>query len=99
MKITMRDNYRVVIRPAESSRRPVGRTNEEEEHYHKHIAAECKQILDDVIRHVDNVETVDIEWDSTDRCNFCERIWEADERLREPFCCDAAIEEWEAEEQ
>ena len=83
MKIIKKINFRIVIEPAT---------------YHvqdeKYIESTCKQIVDNVKRHVDDVSSVGYKFDTEVTCSFCGLYWETDKETGEPVCCTKAINEF-----
>ena len=85
MKITEHDNWRVEITPKTTL---FGFKYEDDERV-------CKQIVEEVRRHVDNVHDVRVVSDRRYICDQCGLLWEEEEN-GEPMCCSAAQEEWAA---
>ena len=85
MKIAHKDNFRVEIEPGPYH----FRVNE------KQILRDCESIISDVKRHVDDVQSCEIRWDTEYICSFCGYEWDEDAETKEPLCCTSAIEEWE----
>jgi len=86
MKVTKKENPRIIIIPNYSSRKSL-----------KSIIAICESIKKDIQRHVDDVNQVYIEWDSEEICSYCSLTWEVDESGL-PQCCGKAQKEWEKEQ-
>ena len=81
MKVTIKENIRVEITADPGWL--IADTPEE-------LISTCESIVDSVKRHVDDIDGVNVLWDSIDRCSFCMEEWEDGE----PACCDKAIDEW-----
>lgn len=88
MKIISKDNIRVEVEPGMQGFNYV---DEEEK------LRDCKEIVEQVKRHVDNVFSCNVFWDPIKTCSFCGYGWDEDEKTGEPFCCTKAVEEWEKE--
>lgn len=95
MKVITKSNYRVIIEP-NTGHYFFRRSQEEISEEEKKI---CKEIEDQVRRHVDNFSRVDIDCDTDITCSYCKLAWEVDKETGEPFCCSRAVEEWETEKQ
>jgi len=54
----------------------------------------CKDIVEQIERHVDGVGLCQVLWDSVSYCEFCGYKWETDEDTGEPLCCKKAQDEW-----
>lgn len=83
----VRDNFRVVIDVDRQWSFARNLVQQEEV-----MESRAKDIIKDVKRHVDGVESVYIETDFV--CEFCGYGWEVDETGM-PQCCQKAIDEWE----
>jgi len=64
------------------------------EHWHKQETARLEKLGKQVRRHCDDVGGIGIRWDTSIHCSHCHRVWEADEETGEPYCCNAAVNEW-----
>ena len=53
----------------------------------------CELIQEQVKRHIDDVEHVEIKCNVRYMCSFCKRDWGTDEQEGYPLCCQAAQEE------
>lgn len=91
MKITIKDNYRVEIIPIGQEVTFITRTPERVEQLYKDV---CKEMVEQVKRHIDNVADINMAFDITYYCSHCGREWDEDEK-GVPACCDAAIQEFE----
>ena len=89
MKLTKEINYRVVIDVPQHRWIDSKKTQENHERL---MYDECRQLVDDIKRHIDTEEKPTIE--STTVCKFCEYPWEVDTEGR-PVCCDKAVSEWQ----
>lgn len=58
-----------------------------------YVEQDCKEMADQIKRHVDNVSSVSVDFDTNVTCSHCGYGWEED-ITGEPLCCNAAIEEW-----
>lgn len=62
----------------------------------------CQGIKKQIVRHIDDIDEVNIIWDEKEICEFCKGEWEVNERLDnnntwdlgEPVCCQKAQKEW-----
>lgn len=54
----------------------------------------CKNIIDDIERHVDNIFSMKIVWDNNSVCSYCGNDWEQEWDNEEPMCCQKAIDEY-----
>jgi len=61
-----------------------------------HIA-DCKDMVDQIKRHVDGVDYCEVVWDTSYTCSYCGLDWDEDTETGEPLCCNAAQEEWDYE--
>jgi hypothetical protein len=91
-KITVKENIHIEVTPY------IWGSQDED-----HAIDKCKQIIAGILRHVDDVEDCDVVWETNNYCEFCGAEWEVWEGQNDPgypdgmpACCDAAIEEWEA---
>lgn len=60
---------------------------------HEEAITRLDSLIEQIERHVDDVDAVFVTWDTYYACSFCKSEWERDENGC-PTCCDAAIEEW-----
>ena len=60
---------------------------------HEDYEKTCQEIKRQVKRHIDNVASVAIVYDSEWICEYCNRLWEEDENGL-PVCCDKAQEKF-----
>lgn len=87
MKTHRVDNYRVVVMPEEpwlSTDRNAAT-----------LRRTCEDLIRDIKRHVDDIQSITWKCDEKDVCSFCGREWE-EETDGSPLCCNAAIAEYEA---
>lgn len=56
----------------------------------------CRNIAEQIRRHVDDVKHVSIRWDTKELCEYCKLGWETLQN-GEPVCCDLAAQEWREE--
>ena len=61
----------------------------------------CNQILQEIKRHIDDVEEINIEYDEEEACSFCGYDWDEVEEKKcdgwpkgMPLCCKEAQLEW-----
>lgn len=106
MKKTVRDNYRLEVHPdLHGVWVPRGREDET----YRQILRDIKKAI---LRHVDEVDRVDIKWDTHHTCSHCEGAWETltvrevqkriglqdDHSIEgEPVCCLDAVNEFRTE--
>lgn len=95
-KVTTKENYRVVIEPITHV---YGIKLSDET-----VKGVLKTILEQVKRHVDNVENCRIEFDTNHTCSYCRFKWEVSEDDSDPdfpkgtpVCCQKAIDEYKAQ--
>jgi hypothetical protein len=56
----------------------------------------CARIKNEIARHTDNWDSINIVWDSKEFCEFCGAEWEdATDENGVPGCCQIAVDEWE----
>ena len=82
-KITTKTNFRVIVEPVTSICGIKLST----------VESDCREVADQIKRHVDNVRRVDVEYDVENTCSHCGYSWEVDEETGEPLCCQKAIDE------
>ena len=95
MKKIIKENYRVVIEPNYAL---YYRGEEREEDARR----TCESIIDDIKRHVDELSSVELDYDEKEICEFCLREWEVEEKddaylkifIGQPVCCQEAIDEF-----
>ena len=86
MKTISKDNIRVEVEPG---LRGYSYGNDDEK------IRDCREIVEQIKRHVDSVASCGVVWDTVEICSFCGFEWDVDKKTGEPFCCTAAVEEWE----
>lgn len=99
-KIKEKSNFRVIVEPKglgdyggiRVSDSMFHKTQQDRE---KAYERRCKEIIDQIKRHVDEVGRMEIDYDTEETCSHCKLTWELDEN-GVPVCCDKAIEEHEA---
>lgn len=101
MKIIRKSNFRVIVEPKGlgdfgSIRVSDNFWGNKPEQIEKDYIARCEEIKDQIKRHVDNVRSVEIDYDTQEICSHCGYEWELDED-GVPTCCNKAIEELEAQ--
>lgn len=100
MKIIKKSNFRVVVEPrrlgdfgsVRISDNFFGKTEAQVE---KEYQSRCNDIEEQIKRHVDNVGSVQVEYDTDEVCSHCGSPWEQDETGM-PQCCVKAEKEFEA---
>lgn len=100
MKIIKKSNFRVVVEPRALGN--FGATirvsdsffHKTPESIEKGYMDRCREIADQIKRHVDETGSVDIEFDTTAICSHCGHEWEVDETGL-PQCCQKAQSEFE----
>lgn len=109
MKIRERNNFRVVIEPRYLGDYGSFRTNASmfyptQEAQEAEYLKRCKAIEEQVNRHVDDIGSVNIEWDNDYKCSHCGHGWEVSEDDTDPefpkgtpMCCQKAIDEYNEE--
>lgn len=84
-KIITKTNFRVVVEP---------KTHGFSIRYSDStIESDCKEMVDQIKRHVDNVDRVYMDFDTEITCSYCGYEWELDKETGEPTCCNKAIDE------
>lgn len=95
LKVTKRENYRVVLEPSTAYMR-IAREGESQqscdERLHKR---EADDLAKEAKRHLD-CESITVECDVVEVCRYCGSTWEKSFDTEGPMCCDAAINEWTA---
>ena len=99
MKKIIKDNYRVIVEPTRSFRSFYSKREWREEQNER----VCESIVEELKRHVDEVGSTEIVFDTEEICEFCNREWEVyDEDGEEdgvifykdtPVCCTEAVTE------
>lgn len=82
-------NHRVVVLPIEYQKGMFPTTQACENHQLR----QCKAVREAILRHVDGIGAVNIEWDGEVVCCHCEQIMEPDE-IGRPWCCDKAVDDY-----
>lgn len=97
MKLKTLTNFRVEVTPREPY---LGRDPKKAEAIWADL---CKDIASQIKRHVDDVGSADVVFDTKESCSHCDYGWEVatDDSDPEfpkgcPLCCEAAIEEFKA---
>ena len=101
MKITIKENYRVIIEPSRSFLYDCGYRGAEIDEGARRI---CENAVEQIIRHVDYGNgSVTVVHDEPAACSFCRDAWEVNEDpddeeylLGEPVCCKKARDEYKA---
>lgn len=85
MKKTIRDNYRIIVEPHLGYQLDSGDKN------HNYNVSICEDIIEQIERHVDDVDYLTAEWDEQSHCTLCGNEWE--EKNGVPTCCKEAVDE------
>lgn len=94
-KIIKNSNYRVVIEPQDLSNIE-RRFHKDPESVEKSIKNRCNDIAESIKRHVDNIDRVDIEFDTDETCSHCGLEW-CEDYNGLPTCCTEALAEMQIE--
>lgn len=106
MKITVKNNFRVVVTPRRLGDYGSIRVSDtffgrKPEDVQRDYQQRCDEIVEQIKRHVDEVGYVEIECDTEDKCSHCGSDWHVstDDMDPEfptgtPYCCDRAVEEF-----
>ena len=99
-KIIRKSNFRVVVEPKGLGdfggiRVSDSFFGQSQERIAKDYEDRCKEMADQIRRHVDNVRSAEVDYDTEEICSRCGYTWELDE-FGVPACCDKAIEEHES---
>lgn len=94
MKVVKRYNFRVEVTP----RSYLYGFRQTEEHF-KEI---CESMVDEIQRHVNDVDYVETVWDESEHCSFCGYDWDEVEEENSsdgwpkgmPLCCEEAQLDW-----
>lgn len=84
-KLLVRDNFRVEVVP-----RHWGSATEQQK------MDDAQAIAKQIHRHIDDIDTVSVDWDGKTVCGHCGLDWEEDED-GVPCCCRAAQVDFEKE--
>lgn len=96
-KLIVNDNVRIVIPVAGNV---YSKTAEEA---FNSAMSDARTMVAEIKRHVDGASggrydsSPEIEYDTHCLCSFCDNEWESED-TGEPVCCEAAAEEWRAEQ-
>ncbi len=99
MKITKRNNWRVVLEPQLPGNVADYVIEPDEDKRNEKYRRLCDDIVSDVRRHVNDVSNVFTECDTEEVCQHCGYKWEEDESSGEPLCCGKAVEEFHEKEE
>lgn len=94
-KKLIHDNWHVIVTPKRIGDLVIASVPDSwwtEKEQEQHLQDSCKQFVQDIRRHVENVGSVYIDHDIHEVCEFCGSNW-ADY----PECCQKALEEFEQE--
>jgi hypothetical protein len=98
-KVIKKSNFRVVVEPKRLGDYGGIRTSDsflrKPDQIEKDYQRRCDEIAEEIKRHVDNVGSVEVNYDTEEVCGHCQREWEVDDEGC-PTCCDKAIQEFEA---
>lgn len=96
MKTIKKSNFRVIIEPQRLGDLGAVVTSDEffytEEQIPELYEDRCKEMIEQIKRHVDNVGYVYIDCEKEEICSLCGYTWEQDENGI-PMCCDDAVKE------
>lgn len=93
-----KDNFRVTVEPRSmtdfggiSTGRWMFYSNDEEgnKRWERDMQERCEEIAAEIKRHVDNVRSVWVEFDSSPICSHCGAHWTEDSNDYNGGCCDA----------
>ena len=103
MKVSHRSNFRIIVTPKRLGDFGAIRVSDNffgqsEERIEKDYMRRCDDIADQIKRHVDEVDSVEVNYDVEHTCSHCKYEWEVDENGT-PICCDEAIAEHEKSKQ
>lgn len=65
-----------------------GKNDEINARFEKRAQSQCQDIMDEIRRHVDNVESVHMEWETEDVCSHCGDYWLEKSDQYNGGCCD-----------
>ena len=82
-KLEVRENYRLEVVP-----------NFWLSKNHKDYYEALQSAKAAILRHVDDIESCEAEWDTVYKCTLCDSTWEDMPYTGCPECCSAAGEEW-----
>jgi hypothetical protein len=98
-KVIKKSNFRVVVEPKRLGDYGSVRTSDsflrKPDQIEKDYQRRCDEIAEQIKRHVDNVDRVEVEYDEEFTCSHCNQEWEADGSGC-PTCCEKAEQEFEA---
>lgn len=102
-KIFKKSNFRVLVEPKRLGNYGSVRTSDNflrtEQQVEKDYQRRCDEIVEQIKRHVDDVDSANVEYDSDPVCSLCGSPWEQDENGM-PLCCEKAEKEFvESKEQ
>jgi hypothetical protein len=97
MKITFRDNYRIVIEPDSIGNMGICRMSDyfiepDPIKRAKRYKEACEDILKDCKKHIDNVGNIFIESDIIESCEYCNAGWTEESPYYNGGCCIKDIE-------
>lgn len=96
MVLSKKDNFRIIVEPKRLGDYGFFRTSDthlrSQEQVEKDYISRCKEIIEDITRHVDNVNDAYLEYDIIYTCSHCGWGLNKDE-INNPQCCKAAIDE------
>ncbi len=88
-KLERKSNFRVIVEPKRlgdfGSIRVSDSFFRNEAQIEKDYIRRCNEIVEQIKRHVDEVDSVQVEYDVDTVCGYCGREWEVEEGL--PTCC------------
>ena len=92
---TEHEDYRITVIPLQPGNYGYVSLGRQKRSHDKWVAM-MEKISAQIKRHVDNIESVHLEWDDIERCVYCDYEWEEDPETGEPYCCNKAVDEWES---
>lgn len=96
-KIIKKSNFKVVVEPKRlgdyGSIRVSDSFFRREDQIEKDYERRCMGMVDQIKRHVDEVDNAYVDYDTEEVCSHCGYEWDENED-GEPLCCDNAIAEY-----
>lgn len=94
-KVIKKSNFRVIIEPRRLGDYGSVRTSDSfmrnESQIEKDYQRRCDEMVDQIKRHVDNVDNAYVDWDAEITCSHCGSDWIG---AGGPNCCEEAIAEY-----
>jgi hypothetical protein len=96
-KIIHKSNFRVVVEPKRLGDYGNIKISDnalyDEQRAQKEYQRRCEEMVEQIKRHVDNVDRVEVDFDVEYTCSHCEQEWTTDEAGC-PLCCEEAEQEY-----